>query len=1135
MMQDDRSASATVSDPSASEPRQELIRRLEKIRERDLPAILAMLENVTRDAGQGDSALAAMCRYHLETGGKRLRALLPSLVADYLGRDAVKVLPLGAACEMLHNATLVHDDVQDGDRVRRGRETVWCRFGVPRAINLGDAMFYYAVLLLQQLDVPAEQRNHLVRMLVSETLQIIEGQEREFALRGSAQPTLAEYFSMVEAKTSRLFALPMVGAVEILGQDGEMVPGLSEAARHIGVLFQMQDDVLDLYGDKGRDQKGSDIAEGKRSILAVHALECGHPDDAEALLAILDKEREGTTQDDVAGVMRVFERTGSLAFAVEEMHARKEQALAAVRGSGQPGLKALVEGICEVVLDPISELMEQTGLETVPGPAESAGDASRANDATWYGDHAFCVRLLPKVSRTFALSIGALPASLREAVRISYLLCRIVDSIEDEAKVSAEDREGLFDAFDRLMGDDRAAPEAFEMLSRSTDLGSDAAYRELCCGAGAVFRAFRALPEIQREAIRPNVVEMSRGMREFARRADLKGQLRLADMRELERYCYFVAGTVGQLLTALFEQAVPDMDEERRAGIRSRAVSFGLGLQLVNIVKDVHADLERGDCYLPQDLAERSGVPLESLLDPTYRPKALSMVRTLCGEARQHLERAQEYTLSWPVPQGASVRLFCTVPLVLALATLREVEEGSDALRPGVTPRVSRSMVGGVLREARAAVTDNGALAGLFRRYAASGTVTHAHPRARVLGARPPVPRFEEPGPIGDRAQAGVEDAPATRYQEHRYEGRVLVTGASGHLGSNLVRRLLADGCSVRVLLRRGSDNRGVDGLDVERVFGDLREYAPVLEAVQGCETIYHCAALVSTEQGDSAFQREIFGCNVLGTHNLLAAARECGVARVVVTGSFSAVGRSIDAPSIPSVEEMLFYPFGGELPYALTKAQAEHECLKAVAEGLDVVVATSCAIVGPFDYKPSRMGQTLLDYAHGRLRAYIPGGFEFVAAHDICEGHLLAMHRGRGGQKYVFSTKFLTIDEIMEIFEEVSGRPRPKLRLWPSVMAGLAEMSSHFPRAFMPDIGRRFTPGAVRLLRMNRRADISKARNELGYEPTDVRKAIHEAYADFARRGLVPAPVASRSRPAAASWRSADERSTVPRSQPPL
>jgi nucleoside-diphosphate-sugar epimerase len=348
--------------------------------------------------------------------------------------------------------------------------------------------------------------------------------------------------------------------------------------------------------------------------------------------------------------------------------------------------------------------------------------------------------------------------------------------------------------------------------------------------------------------------------------------------------------------------------------------------------------------------------------------------------------------------------------------------------------------------------------------------------------------------------------------------GKVFLTGGAGHVGANLLHRLLQDGREVRVLLRPDDPNGAVDAVErsiagaprVERVFGDLRAPAALRRAVAGCTTMFHVAAKVSTVSGDSADLRELFETNVVGTANLLQAARDAGVERVVVTGSFSAVGYDVDHPSRPADETMPFQPFDGHMPYGRTKMLVEHECLKAVANGQDVVIATSCAVLGPWDHVPSRMGRTLVDFANSRLRAYIPGGFEFVAARDLAEGHLLAMKRGRTGQKYVFSTQFLSTDEIMEIFESVSGVARPSLRLPAPLMAAIAEVSSFVLTKFFPKVPQRFTPGAVRILRMQRHADITKSKTELGYAPTSIRAAIEEAYADFARRGLVPAERAS-------------------------
>ncbi len=331
--------------------------------------------------------------------------------------------------------------------------------------------------------------------------------------------------------------------------------------------------------------------------------------------------------------------------------------------------------------------------------------------------------------------------------------------------------------------------------------------------------------------------------------------------------------------------------------------------------------------------------------------------------------------------------------------------------------------------------------------------------------------------------------------------GKTLVTGATGHLGANLVRRLLADGEAIRVMVRRGPDNGALDGLDVERVEADLRDAQAVDRAVAGCARVYHCAALVSTIDGDAAHKRQIYDTNVGGTRHILDAALRHGVDKVVVSGSLSATGHD---PAHPSHEDMPFYPFERQLPYGFSKHLTEHEVLKAHAEGLNVVVATSCAIVGPHDYVPSRMGRVLIDYAHGVLRAYIPGGFEFVSSHDIAEGHKLAMEKGRSGQKYILSTAYASVDELLDLYGEVTGRPKPKLRLPPQVMAALAEVADKtWFRAF-PNRPRRFTPAAVRLLAMRRRADHGKAKQELGYEPTSLSQAVRDAYEDFVRRGLI-------------------------------
>lgn len=337
------------------------------------------------------------------------------------------------------------------------------------------------------------------------------------------------------------------------------------------------------------------------------------------------------------------------------------------------------------------------------------------------------------------------------------------------------------------------------------------------------------------------------------------------------------------------------------------------------------------------------------------------------------------------------------------------------------------------------------------------------------------------------------------------FDGRVFVTGATGHVGANVVRRLVEGGRDVRVLLEPGANAEAVDGLPVERVTGDVTDLGSLEAAMRGCKQAFHVAAIISTVVPTPAIERRLYDVNVTGTQNLLRVAKHQGMDRVVVTGSFSANGFDREHPQAPADETVSHYPFDEVLPYSRSKVLVEHECLKAAVEGLDVVIATSCAVLGPHDYVPSRMGRTLLDFAHGKLRAYVPGGFEFIAARDIAEGHLLAMERGRAGQKYVFSTRFVSIDEMMALWEKVTGHAKPKLRLPPKVMAGVAEVTSFFLDRFAPDVPQRLTPAAVRILQSQRRADTTKARTELGFKPTRIEDAIQDAYDDFVRRGLAP------------------------------
>ena len=330
----------------------DFLARIDALRDEHLDAVMDLLDDAVVSSTPMGSSLVEMTRYHLSTGGKRLRALLPLATAEALGADATDLRAFAAACEILHNATLVHDDLQDGDTVRRGQPTVWAHYGEARAINLGDAMLYYTLVLARRLGGTAEMRERLTDRILRETLRVIDGQEREFLLQQIERPSKEEYFTMVEGKTSGLFALPVAGAAMFCGASDDVIEALERATGHLGVLFQIQDDVLDLYGDKGRDRVGSDIAEGKISALVVHCLE--HADDTDAmwLRALLRRDREDVSDDDIARVSALFRSSGALDYALDEIGRRRELAVseAALQNTA---LKDLIVAMADVFVAPI--------------------------------------------------------------------------------------------------------------------------------------------------------------------------------------------------------------------------------------------------------------------------------------------------------------------------------------------------------------------------------------------------------------------------------------------------------------------------------------------------------------------------------------------------------------------------------------------------------------------------------------------------------------------------------------------------------------------------------------------------------------------------------------------------------------
>lgn len=318
---------------------------------------------------------------------------------------------------------------------------------------------------------------------------------------------------------------------------------------------------------------------------------------------------------------------------------------------------------------------------------------------------------LPGVSRTFALSIRFLPGTLGTAVMTAYLLCRIADTIEDDGAMPATRKAELFDAFRRAL-DDAAAADAFPALAR--DVGGDPAHVDLLRHTDVVCRLLRSLPPRTRARVTPWVAEMIDGMKKFV--ALYPAGIRIQTLAEYREYCYYVAGTVGCMLTELWREHAPSIGEREYKGLWERCQKFGEALQTVNILKDIAWDAEHENAiYIPARTLADHGSGHDTLLDAAHVEGNREAVGSFIDLAWRDLDEALEY-LSRVPRRALAIRAFCVLPLLYAYATLRDLSASRAMLRTGGTVKISRAEVRWLMAAGLACVWSNGLLALLVRR-----------------------------------------------------------------------------------------------------------------------------------------------------------------------------------------------------------------------------------------------------------------------------------------------------------------------------------------------------------------------------------------------------------------------------------
>ncbi|HEX8992935.1 MAG TPA: SDR family oxidoreductase [Anaerolineales bacterium] len=313
----------------------------------------------------------------------------------------------------------------------------------------------------------------------------------------------------------------------------------------------------------------------------------------------------------------------------------------------------------------------------------------------------------------------------------------------------------------------------------------------------------------------------------------------------------------------------------------------------------------------------------------------------------------------------------------------------------------------------------------------------------------------------------------------------ILVTGATGHIGNVLVQKLLRRGEKVRVLMLRGDDATHLQGLPLEFVEGDVLDVSSLFKALQGVRSVFHLAGLISIMPGQNPRLRSV---NVEGTKNVLRAAVDAGVKKLVYTSSIHAIRRAIEGV----IDETLPYdpanPYG---EYDRSKAEATLQVQQAAAEGLGAVIVCPTGVIGPHDYRGSMLGNVIRTAAQQKPTLYVDGAYDFVDVRDVADGLIAAAERGRPGESYILSGHRISVRYLLETVREITGGHFFQMK----VPFDLARLAARFTPGYynLFRVSPRFTSYSLEVLRSNANISHAKATHELGYGP----RAIYQTIAD--------------------------------------
>ncbi len=315
----------------------------------------------------------------------------------------------------------------------------------------------------------------------------------------------------------------------------------------------------------------------------------------------------------------------------------------------------------------------------------------------------------------------------------------------------------------------------------------------------------------------------------------------------------------------------------------------------------------------------------------------------------------------------------------------------------------------------------------------------------------------------------------------------ILVTGATGHLGNVLVRKLLERGRRVRALVLPGEPLTALNGLMVEVIVGNILDREILKRAVADVDTVYHLAGVISILSGDDEIMHQV---NVTGARNIAEASLKAGVRRHVHVSSIHAFQREPHGKIIDERTPLAIGSTAGA--YDRTKAEGAREVLKLVEQGLNAVIACPTGIIGPYDFQGSELGKAVLDFAIKKLHFLVNGAFDFVDVRDVAEGLILAAEKGRRGETYILSGSRATLEQVWQMAQHCSGCKSPRLILPFKLALFSSTFLQYYYRHFK--LTPRFTPYSLQTIVDNSAFSCAKAVEELGYTA----RPLQETIADF-------------------------------------